>query len=199
MLSVNIDVRPTIRSYCKLPTNIMATCEEQFNFFQRTMEELIMVTHFPYKYVTRHTDDKPWVTDYFRHLIRQRQRTLMSGDIDESRRLRNLVNRTSPKLRQRFYQSKIAALEETSSNDWWKHMNNLMGAPCSNTNEMQGLANNCTEGDMTQLVNFMNDFFVLEARICLGPTRHTAFSTSRNHCQHNSRLKPPLHKGCYRK
>ena len=35
----------------------MTTCEEQFNFFQRTMEEL-MVTHFPYKYVTRHTADK---------------------------------------------------------------------------------------------------------------------------------------------
>ena len=46
---------------------------------------------------------------------------IMSGDIDEARRLRNLVNRTAPKLRQRFYQSKIAALEETSSYDWWKH------------------------------------------------------------------------------
>ena len=99
----------------------MTTCEEQFNFFQRTMEEL-MVTHFPYKSVTRHTADKPWVTDYFRHLIRQRQRAIMSGDIDEARRLRNLVNRTAPKLRQRFYQSKIATLEETSSKDWWKHM-----------------------------------------------------------------------------
>ena len=103
----------------------MTTCEEQFNFFQRTMEEL-MVTHFPYKSVTRHTADKPWVTDYFRHLIRQRQRAIMSGDIDEARRLRNLVNRTAPKLRQRFYQSKIATLEETSSKDWWKHMKNLM-------------------------------------------------------------------------
>ena len=39
-------------------------------------------------------------------------------------------------------------------------MKNLMGAPSSNTNEMQGLANKCTEGDMTQLVNSMNDFFV---------------------------------------
>ena len=84
----------------------------------------------------------------------------MSGDIDEARRLRNLVNRTAPKLRQRFYQSKIATLEETSSKDWWKHMKNLMGAPSGNTNEMQGLANKCTEGDMTQLVNSMNDFFV---------------------------------------
>ena len=119
-----------------------------------------MGTHFPYKSVTRHTADKPWVTDYFRHLIRQRQRAIMSGDIDEARRLRNLVNRTAPKLRQRFYQSKIAALEETSSNDWWKHMKNLMGASSSNTNEMQGLANKCTGGDMTLVVNSMNDFFV---------------------------------------
>ena len=105
----------------KSGTDAMATCEEQSNFFQRTMEELLMDTHFPYKSVTRHTADKPWVTDYFRHLIRQRQRALMSGELDEPRRLRNLVNRTAPKLRQRFYQSKIAALKETSSNDWWKH------------------------------------------------------------------------------
>ena len=62
----------------------MTTCEE------------LMVTHFPYKSVTRHTADKPWVTDYFRHLIRQRQRAIMSGDIDEARRLRKFVNRTAP-------------------------------------------------------------------------------------------------------
>ena len=119
-----------------------------------------MVTHFPYMSVTRHTVDKPRVTDYFRHLTRQRQRAIMSGDIDEARILRNLVNRTAPKLRQRFYQSKIATLEETSSKDWWKHMKNLMGAPSGNTNGTQGLANKCTEGDITQLVNSMNDFFV---------------------------------------
>ena len=39
-------------------------------------------------------------------------------------------------------------------------MKNLMGASSSNTNEMQGLANKCTGGDMTKLVNSMNDFFV---------------------------------------
>ena len=39
-------------------------------------------------------------------------------------------------------------------------MKNLMGAPSSNTNEMQGLANKWPEGDMTQLVNSTNDFFV---------------------------------------
>ena len=112
----------------------------------------------------RSASDTIWLcVTYSTYWIRRqclRQRAIMSGDIDEARRLRNLVNRTAPKLRQRFYQSKIATLEETSSKDWWKHMKNLMGAPSGNTNEMQGLANKCTEGDMTQLVNSMNDFFV---------------------------------------
>ena len=84
----------------------------------------------------------------------------MSGEIDKARRLRNLVSLTAPKLRQRFHQSKIAALKETSSNDWWKHKKNLMGAPSSNTNETQGLANKCTEGVMTKLANSMNDSIV---------------------------------------
>ena len=39
-------------------------------------------------------------------------------------------------------------------------MKNLMGASLSNTNEMEGLDNKCTGGDMTQLVNSMIDFFV---------------------------------------
>ena len=78
-------------------------------------------------------------------------------------------------------------------------MKNLMGASSSNTNEMQGLANKCTGGDMTQLVNSMNDFFVSVSADLPRLDRHIAFSTSRNHCQLNSRLKLPLPKGRYRK
>ena len=137
----------------------LASCEEQFNVFQGTMAELIL-TYFPYKTVTRHTAHKSWITDYFRQLIRQRQRARMYGDMDEARRLRNLVNRTAPQLRQQFYQSKIASLEESSSRDWWKQMKNLMGASSGNTNEMQGLANKSTNGDMAKLVNSINDCFV---------------------------------------
>ena len=58
----------------------MDSCEQQFQFFQETMTELID-TCFPMTTVQRHSSDKPWVTDPFRHLIRQRQRARMSGDI----------------------------------------------------------------------------------------------------------------------
>ena len=61
----------------------MDSCEQQFQFFQETMTELID-TCFPLKTVTRHSSDKPLVTDRFRHLTRQRQCAQMSGDLAEA-------------------------------------------------------------------------------------------------------------------
>ena len=95
----------------------LPTCEEQFNTFQETMDYLLG-TCFPNKTVSRHSTDKPWITDGIRHLFRQRQRIRVSGDMEQAIRLRNLVNRTAPKLRHQFYQSKIATLEESSTRDW---------------------------------------------------------------------------------
>ena len=54
----------------------------------------------------------------------------MSGDLAEARKLRNLVNRAAPQVRQQFYQSKIASMEELSTRDWWKQMKRLMGTSC---------------------------------------------------------------------
>ena len=53
---------------------------------------------FTNKVVTRHTADKPWVTDYFRCLIRKRQRAFMRGDKCEYKVLRNEVNNASAVL-----------------------------------------------------------------------------------------------------
>ena len=122
---------------------MMDSCEQQCQLFQETVTELID-TCFLLKTVTQHSSDKPWVTDRFRHLIRQRQRARMSGDLAEARKLRNLVNRAAPQLRQQFYQSKIASMEESSTRDWWKQMKRLMGTSCEGNSEMQGLANKHT-------------------------------------------------------
>ena len=53
----------------------------------------LMNKFFTDKVVTRHTADKPWVTDYFRCLICKRQRAFMRGDKCEYKVLRNEVNR----------------------------------------------------------------------------------------------------------
>ena len=51
----------------------MRSCEEQFTFYQTVIDQL-MCRCFPNKVVTRHSADKPWVTDGFRALVRKRQR-----------------------------------------------------------------------------------------------------------------------------
>ena len=51
----------------------LTTCEEKYSYYQ-TIVNRLMEHCFPIKIVTRHTADKPWITDLFRNLIRKRQR-----------------------------------------------------------------------------------------------------------------------------
>ena len=104
----------------------LETCEEQYAYYQ-TMIDSLMEMCFPYKVVTRHSADKPWVTDGFRLLVRKRQRAHMSGNFVQEKILRNKVNRAATKLRYDFYQKHVTALSDTGSHDWWKSMKKLMG------------------------------------------------------------------------
>ena len=82
---------------------------QKFEFFQNSMICLIDL-HLPKRCVKRHTSDKPWVTDYFRQLIRQRQRAFLSGDFILHRRLSNKVIRTAKSIRSSYYLEQICSL-----------------------------------------------------------------------------------------
>ena len=132
------------------PLFILQTCEEKYNYYKDVVISL-MDTCFTNKEVTRHTADKPWVTDYFRCLIRKRQRAFMSGNKCEYKVLRNKVNRASARLKFEFYQKHILAITESGSRDWWKNMKKIMGLDVNTKSCIEQLANNCTE-----LANKMN-------------------------------------------
>ena len=87
----------------------LETCEEQYAYYQMIIEKLMHMC-FPSNTVSRHTSDKPWITDRFRSLVRKRQRAHRSGDIIQAIILRNKVKHTASKLRQDFYQTHIAFL-----------------------------------------------------------------------------------------
>ena len=48
------------------------SCKDQFAYFDGIMSELIDA-HFPLKTIVSHTKDKPWVTQYFKTSISERQ------------------------------------------------------------------------------------------------------------------------------
>ena len=137
----------------------LETCEEQYAYYQ-TMIDSLMEMCFPYKVVTRHSADKPWVTDGFRLLVRKRQRAHMSGNCVQEKILRNKVNRAATKLRYDFYQKHVTALSDTGSHDWWKNMKKLMGIEANDSSKMQGLANKVADGNCEMLANSMNEFCV---------------------------------------
>ena len=70
------------------------------------------------------------------------------------------INLFASKLKYNFYQTQIAAMHESGSHDWWKHMKTIMGLKTNGKSCMQGLANKTTDGDCGLLANTMNDFFV---------------------------------------
>ena len=85
------------------PLYRLDSCNEKYVYYQsqKVTDKLIEIC-FPSKVVTRHTGDKPWITDGYILLIRKRQRAHMRGDMIEARSLRNQVNSATAKLKFEF-------------------------------------------------------------------------------------------------
>ena len=137
----------------------MSSCAEQFDFLQTTIMVLVD-KHFPWKSVTRHTNDRPWVTDTYRYLVRRRQRAHKMKDQEQYNLYRNKVNKMGEKLKYCYYKNKVADLKSTKPTQWWRDMKLLMGEkPTRSDTPMQDLANNVCDGDLDILVNQINTFF----------------------------------------
>ena len=50
------------------------SCADQYSYYYQTVFSNLMEICIPTKVATRHTADKPWVSDLFRDLVRKRQR-----------------------------------------------------------------------------------------------------------------------------
>ena len=122
----------------------LETCAEQCSYFYNTVMELVK-KHFPWKVVTRHTNDRPWITDSFCYTIRRRQRLFHTEGKDdpEFKFYWNKANRMRTHLRSEYYKGHISELKST------KVLTPLVG-----------LADKVCDGKMQQLVYNINEFFV---------------------------------------
>ena len=110
--------------------------------------------YLPLRVVTRYSTDKPWITDEFRRLIRQRQYAYTHNNEARYKRLRNEVNRMSRQLRKRFYAKKIEGLRTCNSTNWWRQTKRLTGQVSKQ--DLAGLANELTEGNVQELAQRIN-------------------------------------------
>ena len=139
------------------PLYKMTSTEAKTTYFYDVTTSLLN-QYLPLRVTTRHSADKPWITDDFRHLIRQRQYAWTHHRTADYNRHRNAVNRLSRKLRKRYYAKQIEGLRSSDSANWWRRTKLLTGQ--DSRSGLVGLANSKTHGDMQELANHINESLI---------------------------------------
>lgn len=107
------------------------SCEHKLNIFQTVISTGLDI-FFPSKTVKLHDHDKPWVTPEFKKIIQDRQRAFRQGRSSQYRRLRNLANRESKRLKSTFLKKKLDELKvNPDAKKWWQCIKQLAGFPKS--------------------------------------------------------------------
>ena len=135
------------------PLYHMTSVETMTEYFYTTVT-CLLDKHLPARTVIKHTSNKPWVTETFCRLVRQRQYAYTHGDMTKYRMLRNQVNRLSCKLRQRFCEKRMRNLRHCNAANWWKETKRLTGQ--STKSDLSGLANAECDGDNAVLADLIN-------------------------------------------
>ena len=68
---------------------------DQYSYYQTVICNLMEIC-FPTKIVTRHTADQPGVTDWFRDIVRKRQRAHVSGDLNQAHNIYCVIRSIEP-------------------------------------------------------------------------------------------------------
>jgi len=123
----------------------MDTCDEMTQAFYSTVTSLLD-DHLPLMTVTRHTTDKPLVTDQFRHLIHCRQYALKNGHTVRYKTYRNRVQRMSRKLRRKYYARKMEGLRVSNPRSWWRNVKHITGQAVNTNQQLIGLARRASSG-----------------------------------------------------
>nr|XP_054760324.1 uncharacterized protein LOC129266491 [Lytechinus pictus] len=83
--------------------------------------------HFPLVVRRCSPNDKPWITDRLKSLIRKRQRAFEKDDRSTFRKLRNKIQREIKKRKSLYYQRKIAAMKTSNPGKWHRQLRSLAG------------------------------------------------------------------------
>ena len=106
--------------------NRVKSCDEKTLLLQ-TIVNTGMDYILPLRGKKSKANDPPWMNLTLSNLIRNRQKALNQGNIDEFKRLRNHVNRKRKSCRAKYYESSVQHLKQCKPSNWWKEVKRLSG------------------------------------------------------------------------
>ena len=110
-----------------LPLYQAQSCCVMVDMFYTVMLQLIDY-HFPVIESKQLSNDKPWVNDRFRQLIRTRQSAFRSGNVPLYNKYRNKVQRLAKRLQKQFYERKVQDLRTSNPRKWWSSVKKFLGS-----------------------------------------------------------------------
>lgn len=135
----------------------MNSCQEMVDCFYSRLSSVINEC-LPLKKVRIFCNEKPWVTERFRDLIRKRQVAFYQKNFSLYRMFRNKVNRMARTLRKNYYQSQISQLSKSNPRNWWKKTKEIIGVK-DKANQFSSLIDGVSNGNTKGLVRQINNFF----------------------------------------
>jgi hypothetical protein len=121
------------------------------SFTNRLTETIHII--FPQKKVTRHRNDKPWITPTVKQLIPDRQKAFHCQNIPAWKFLKYKVQQEIKSRKTTYYKTEVKYLKKDDCQRWWKIVNTMAGKPEKNNFERDGIIL-----DQSELANSLTSF-----------------------------------------
>jgi len=134
-------------------------CQLQANFFYQTLL-ISLNNHAPLELCSFKSNDRPWITSYFKKIISERNEAFKNGKTVLYKKLRNKVNRVRKSLQKQFYLNNIDNLKADNPAKWWKHLKSICKFNNKQDCTFEGITYRNEIVSMDRLPNILNNFFV---------------------------------------
>ena len=133
----------------------MNNCNDMLAYFYNVVLSLLD-TYLPMQRIRVRCDDKPWVNDFLRELIRRRQYAWAHGNTAEYNKLRNKVQRTTRSLKNQYYNKCVSGLRQNCPRKWWSGIKKITRQHKPSC--LSNIARTKYDGDLNLLANDINSF-----------------------------------------
>ena len=132
--------------------NTQQKADALYRSFQGAVDRL-----FPMQTIKIHSNNKPWMSQKVKSLVKQRQIAFRSSKVEVYKKLRNKVQREIEKAKVNFYANRVCILQETNPRKWHQQIKSMTGNTKSDLRiPVQGVS----DDDHITIANTINYQFV---------------------------------------
>ena len=137
----------------------MDDCCLQADFFYSNLNS-ILEKFAPLEEHMIRDNDRPWVSVYFKQLIKQRDLAYRVHNMVLYKKLRNRVNRIRKSLQKQFYLVKVECLKSDNPSKWWKNIKAICKFNSKQNNTFEDVTFNNIPTANHDLPDVINNFLI---------------------------------------